>query len=130
MKRKRGRRPLRHTFHRPIGASVTKAGRDDQKRRRTCDGILFDSILECRYYRRLQQNVEVEMFLRQVGFDLPGGLRYRVDFVEFRRDGSVHFVDVKGYLTSEFVRNKKQVEALYPGVTIETPGLKEKERPA
>lgn len=85
------------------------------------DGIRFDSRKEGRHYQDLQLRVkagEVLYYLRQVPFHLPGGVTYRVDFAEFHADGSVHYVDVKGVQTKDFVMKKKQVEALYP-VTIE-----------
>lgn len=81
------------------------------------NGIKFDSQKEGRYYDRLQVLVKVGavvMFLRQVPFDLPGGVKYRVDFVEFHADGTVHFVEIKGVRTKEYIMKKKQVEALYP----------------
>lgn len=84
-------------------------------------GIRFDSQKEANYYQTLlirQQAGDVVFFLRQVPFHLPGGTTYRVDFQEFWSDGTVHFIDVKGMKTKDFIRNKKQVEDLYP-VTIE-----------
>ena len=39
---------------------------------------------------------------------------YRVDFQEFHSDGTVRFIDVKGYKTKEFIMKKKMVEAEYP----------------
>ena len=53
-------------------------------------------------------------FLRQVPFHLPGKIVYRVDFVEFHKDGSVHFVDVKGFENTVSKNKIKQTEALYP----------------
>ena len=96
----------------------------------TRDGIRFASKREAVYYDSLRLRVrsgDVIQFLRQVPFFLPGQVRYVVDFLEFHRDGTVHFVDVKGwnvkkqefYLTKEFVRNKKMVEDLYAPITIE-----------
>ncbi len=85
------------------------------------DNIRFDSKLESRYYAQLKIRVksgDVLFFLRQVPFHLPGNVRYVCDFQEFHSDGSVHFVDVKGVETKEFILKKKQVEDLYP-VTIE-----------
>ncbi len=84
------------------------------------DGIRFDSKLEAKYYERLkilQAAGEIVFFLRQVPFHLPGGVRYVVDFVEFRSDGSVVFTDVKGMETSDFKTKRKLVESIYP-VTI------------
>ena len=80
-------------------------------------GQKFPSQKEAEYYDQLcilQKMGHIIFFLRQVPFHLPGNVVYRVDFVEFHRDGTVHFVDVKGYETPEFIKNKKMVEALYP----------------
>jgi hypothetical protein len=85
----------------------------------TTSGIRFGSKKEAHYYEELkirQRIGEILFFLRQVPFHLPGGTIYRVDFQEFHADGTVHFIDVKGLKTKEFIRNKKQVEALYPVV--------------
>lgn len=82
-----------------------------------CDGIGFDSKKEARYYEELkarQASGDVLFFIRQVGLDLPGGVKYRVDFVVFRADGTVEFVDVKGMKTPMYAMKKKQVEAQYP----------------
>ena len=85
------------------------------------DGIKFASKKEARYYSELklrQKAGEVVFFLRQVPFHLPGNVKYVVDFVEFWANGEVHFVDVKGMRTKEYIAKKKMVEAIYP-VTIE-----------
>jgi len=81
------------------------------------DGIRFDSQKEAKYYRELllrQRAREIIFFLRQVPLHLPGNTKYVVDFVEFRADGTVHFVDIKGYETENFKLKKRQVEDLYP----------------
>ncbi len=81
------------------------------------DGIKFDSKKEAAFYRELklrQQAGDIVFFLRQVPFDLPGNIKYRVDFVLFESSGNVRFVDVKGHRTKDYIRNKKQVETLYP----------------
>ena len=81
------------------------------------DGIKFASKKEAAYYQQLllrRQAGDIIFFLRQVPFHLPGGVRYVIDFVEFLTDGSVRFVDVKGFKTSEYRAKKKMVEALYP----------------
>ena len=81
------------------------------------DGIRFDSKKEGSYYRKLkirQAAGDILFFLRQVPVHLPGQTRLVVDFLEFRTDGSVHFVDTKGVQTETFRLKKRQVEALYP----------------
>jgi len=45
-------------------------------------------------------------------------VRFVVDFIEFWSDGTVHFIDVKGFDTPLGKMKRKQVEAIYP-VTVE-----------
>ena len=81
------------------------------------DGIKFPSKAERNYYRTLkmlQKAGDVVFFLRQPSFDLPGGVKYRADFLEFWADGTVHVTDVKGVQTESFKAKKRMVESLYP----------------
>lgn len=92
-----------------------------QARPTECDEIKFQSKKEARYYQHLkirQETKEVVFFLRQVPFHLPGNVVYRIDFVEFHKDGTVHFVEIKGFETKEWIMKKKMVESLYP-ISIE-----------
>ena len=80
-------------------------------------GIKFHSKKEARYFLELvcrQKAGEVLYFLRQVPFDLPGGVKYRIDFMEVHADGSIRWIDVKGVKTPMFIMKRKQVESLYP----------------
>lgn len=97
-----GQKRYRHKFH----AKPTKL-----------DGIRFDSKKEAAYYGQLkirQQAGDIVFFLRQIPFYLPGGVRYVVDFLTFDVDGTVHFIDVKGHRTPQYIMKKKMVEAIYP----------------
>ena len=88
----------------------------------TTHGIRFDSKREAAYYEILLLRVRdgaVLTFLRQVPFHLAGGVRYVCDFLEFHRDGAVHFIDVKGMQTESFKAKKRMVEALYAPIEIE-----------
>lgn len=81
------------------------------------DGIRFASRKEAQFYENLkllQANGDVIFFLRQTPFHLPGNVRYVVDFVTFDKDGSVHFIDIKGMKTPMYKAKKKMVESLYP----------------
>jgi len=81
------------------------------------DGINFDSIMERRYYRGLKARRdagEIQYFLMQVPFHLPGSIRYFCDFMVVENDGSIRYVDVKGVQSRVFINKKKQTEALYP----------------
>jgi len=84
------------------------------------DGINFDSRKEATYYSTLdlmQRAGEIQWFLMQVPFRLPGNITYRLDFMVMKNDGTFDLIDVKGMKTKEYVIKKKQVEALY-GVEI------------
>ena len=85
------------------------------------DGIRFDSKKEGRFYNELKMRLkgDVLFFLRQVPFDLPGGVKYRVDFEVFYKDGTVEFIDVKGHRTKDYIMKKKMVESIYPVKIIE-----------
>jgi len=86
------------------------------------DGINFDSKKEARYYQELkmrQAGGEIVFFLRQVPLHLPGKTKLVIDFVQFHADGTVHFVDVKGFATAQYKLKKRQVEAIYPIVIEE-----------
>jgi hypothetical protein len=86
------------------------------------DGIKFRSKKERKRYLELcalRAAGEVKYFLRQTPFHLPGNTKYTSDFTVFWADGEVTHEDVKGYRTKEFIRAKKQVEALYPVRIIE-----------
>ena len=83
----------------------------------TCDGIKFSSKKERKRYEELklmQQAGELEFFLRQVPFHLPGNIKYVCDFMGFWKNGTVTFEDVKGFKTPMYIAKKKIVEATYP----------------
>jgi hypothetical protein len=86
------------------------------------DGLKFRSQKEARYYDQLkimQKMGEVVFFLLQPKFHLPGGVKYSADFVVYKSNGEVEFIDVKGKKTKGYIRNKKLVEAIYPVKIIE-----------
>jgi len=56
----------------------------------------------------------VRYFLRQVPFHLKGGVTYRVDFMEILNDGTIRYVDTKGFRTQVYKIKRRLVEAEYP----------------
>ena len=81
------------------------------------DNINFASKKEANYYGKLKilQNAgEILFFLCQVPFHLPGKITYRIDFMEFWKNGDIRFTDVKGMRTQIYIMKKKLVEANYP----------------
>lgn len=89
------------------------------------DGISFSSKAERAYYERLrilQKAGEVLFFLMQVPFRLPGGVIYRLDFLEFWSPkngfpGDIVFTEVKGVMTDSSRIKIAQVEEIY-GIKI------------
>lgn len=85
------------------------------------DGKRFDSKLEARRYEALTllwKAGEILWFLRQVPFDLPGGRKYRADFLIVWSDARVTVEDCKGFDSEMSKLKRDQVEAIY-GITIE-----------
>jgi len=80
-------------------------------------GIKFHSKKEARYFLELvcrQKAGEVLYFLRQVPLHLPGNVKHVIDFVEFRADGSVHYIEIKGFDTPMGKTKRKLAEGHYP----------------
>jgi hypothetical protein len=108
---------------RPAGAAKrSKYG----NQRVLLDGQWFDSKLEAERYQYLclmRKAGAVRWFARQVNFVLPGGVKYRADFVEVWAAVDVAqlppagisdqalVVDCKGVLTRECANKLKQMEA-------------------
>lgn len=85
------------------------------------NGIRFHSKGEAARYAELMRLVEVgevSYFLRQVPFDLPGGVVYRLDFLIVRKvlprgHAIITYEDFKGYMTPASKIKIRQVEAIY-----------------
>ena len=80
-------------------------------------GKRFDSKLEARYAGKLdlaKKSGDLLFYLRQVPFEIAGGVKYRCDFMEFWKDGSVVVTDCKGFFTSQSKAKISMVEDLYP----------------
>lgn len=81
------------------------------------NGKTFDSIHEARVYEGLLLRVkagELKTVLRQVGFDLPGGIRYFADFVAVGMDDKITVYDAKSEATKKnrvYINKKKQLRA-------------------
>ena len=85
------------------------------------DGHSFDSKAEARRYvelKMLQNEKEIKGFGLQPSFVLPGGIRYRPDFIICDADGRIWVEDVKGMETKDFKLKKKLWEAHYPWIEL------------
>lgn len=89
------------------------------------DGKRFDSKKEARYYLEtllpLLEAGEIKLILRQVRFDLPGGIRYVADFCVLDKAGAFRVIDVKSEITRQnrvYINKRKQMEACW-GIVVE-----------
>jgi hypothetical protein len=82
---------------------------------KSADDKRFDSKLERDYYEQLLLRWKagnVLWFVRQVSFELEGGVKYRCDFLEVTAAG-VEVVDTTGVMTQAKANKLKQMKARY-----------------
>lgn len=108
----------------------TKFNVDKDKEKRTCNGIVFDSILEMKYYRDvlcpLVESGDVVEYELQKPYELQpkfvrGGknvqpITYVADFYMVFKDGSIKVVDTKGCPDSVAVLKRKLFWYRYPEI--------------
>lgn len=105
----------RQSHAQPAGATQAKP----RKYRNTPtmeDGQRFDSKLEAACYRELkwrQAAGELRYVLRQIPLRLEGGIIYRADFMAYRTDGEIEWIDAKGKDTQASINKRRQVKARY-----------------
>ena len=83
------------------------------------DGIRYDSKLEaqCALELDLLRRIgEILWFIRQVNFELEGGVRYRCDFLAMKPTGAL-VIDATGMMTQAKKNKLKQMKARY-GITV------------
>jgi hypothetical protein len=79
-------------------------------------GQKFRSKLEARFASTLDWAKlagEVDFYLRETRFDLPGGIFYYLDFMIFYSDGTIRFVECKGKDTRTSINKRKTVMDMY-----------------
>lgn len=93
-------------------------------RRVEVDGMKFDSQHEADiYFGTLLPSWKcgaVKLLVRQVPFDLPGGIKYIADFLTVSADGIVSVIDAKSEATRKnrvYINKKKQMRAIW-GIEI------------
>ena len=109
----------------------TKFNVDKDKEKRTCNGIVFDSILEMRYYRdvicpQVESGNIVDVQL-QVKYELQPkfthdnktvqSINYIADFVVTYADGRLEVIDIKGLPTQDALLKRKMFWYKYPDIT-------------
>ena len=114
----------------PSGVSLASMGEKPKRskygnRRVEIDGMKFDSQHEADYYfgvlvPRLKAG-ELKNVLRQVKFELPGGIQYIADFVTILPDMRIeNVIDAKSTATKQnrvYINKKKQMKACW-GIDI------------
>jgi hypothetical protein len=77
----------------------------------------YASKLEAKYAQRLNTakgRGELVFWLEQVGFKLPGNIKYVLDFMEFWANGDIICTEVKGFMTPSAAIKIKLFEETYP----------------
>lgn len=79
----------------------------------------YDSKAEYAYacdllLRKTATNGDVLDWLEQISIKLTAGIKYRVDFLVFKRDGSWELVEVKGFETKEWQMKMKLMKEHRP----------------
>lgn len=91
-------------------------------RRAMRNGFGFDSEKEAKYFDQLtirQKAGDIMGFLWQVPLRMPGNVTYWCDFQVFEKDGSVHWVDTKGFKTAMYKTKLRLVNHYFPWIIIE-----------
>ena len=79
-------------------------------RRTSYGGHTYDSQREANRAAELDMLIragEIAGYARQVGFQLPGGIEYRADFVVLNLDGTYKIEDAKGVRTQVYKLKKR-----------------------
>jgi hypothetical protein len=87
------------------------------KRTTASSGRSYASKLEAAYASRLElakASGSLIFYLEQVPFRLPGGVIYRLDFMEFWENGDIILTEVKGMETPEWKLKHKLFLDTYP----------------
>ena len=85
------------------------------------DGMVFDSRAEGNRYielKHLKYAGEIKWFNPQPSFRLPGGVRYRADFIVGDQSGKIWVEDVKGVETKDFMVKKRIFIDQYPTLEL------------
>jgi hypothetical protein len=105
---------------RSVPPPTPKKSKFKNKRCQSACGKWFDSQLERDYYYQLLlrwKAGDILWFVRQVTFELEGGVKYRADFVVVTAAG-VEVVDTTGVMTQVKANKLKQVKARY-GIEVQ-----------
>lgn len=108
----------------------TKFNVDKDKEKRTCDGIVFASVLEMKYYRDvlcpLEKSGDVVYYELQKPYELQPKFMhdgrnvkpivYVADFFIRYKDGSEEVIDTKGCPDSLAITKRKMFWFVYPSV--------------
>jgi hypothetical protein len=105
----------------PTGVSVSKY----RNKRTAYNGIIYDSKAEASKAAELDLLVkagEIDFYLRQIPFPLPGGIIYRADFLVFTKSGyrlwDIEIIEVKGYSNKEWKMKEKLFREKYPNLVL------------
>lgn len=109
------RRRCANTIASPLETKARPKRQKYGNQRVEIDGKKFDSKHEAEVYGELmlrRRAGELQVVLRQVSFDLPGGIRYIADFCTVDREGRFEVLDAKSEATRKnrtYINKRKQM---------------------
>ena len=109
------RRRCANTIASPMETKERPKRRKYGNQRVEIDGKKFDSKHEAEVYGELmlrRRAGELQVVLRQVSFDLPGGIRYVADFCTVDSEGRFEVLDAKSEATRKnrtYINKRKQM---------------------
>jgi len=78
------------------------------------DGVKFASKSEEAFYQMLKLDPAVLHIDCHVPVTLPGGVRYALDFLVWKKDGPPEAIEVKGFVTQGFRIQRKLFDQFHP----------------
>lgn len=82
------------------------------------DGHLFDSKMEAEYYEILKSQTMIGGQIQHIDvhpvMTLPGGIRYKPDFMIYWVTSEIEVIDVKGVMTKDFKIKRKLFDETHP----------------
>ena len=109
------RRRCANTIVSPVETKARPKRQKYANQRTEIDGKRFDSKHEAEVYGELmlrRRAGEIRVIMRQVSFDLPGGIRYIADFCTVDREGRFEVLDAKSEATRKnrtYINKRKQM---------------------
>lgn len=90
------------------------------------DGINFDSLAERDWYNEIKKDPELIHIDTHVFVTLPGGVRWKVDFIAYFKEKTIVY-EVKGKQSTDFKNKRKLFDQFHPLAPVQVWGKRGKQ---